>query len=59
MEDFFDEMSEFEVKKWKLKHVMDHLSQAPGWGSMYAWGYYETDATLAGLAIQAVQYLGR
>ncbi|RPB23234.1 hypothetical protein L211DRAFT_279841 [Terfezia boudieri ATCC MYA-4762] len=31
MEDFFDEMTEFEVKKWKHKHVMDHISQAPGW----------------------------
>ncbi|RPB29607.1 hypothetical protein L211DRAFT_832313 [Terfezia boudieri ATCC MYA-4762] len=35
MEEFFDEMSEVEVKKWKFQHVMNHISEAPGWKSMY------------------------
>lgn len=29
-EAFFDKMAELEAKNWKFKHVMDHISQAPG-----------------------------
>ena len=31
---FFDDMSELEVKEWEFKHVVGHISQAPGWNSM-------------------------